>query len=60
MEFKWRAFWFGRNLSAFILALIFLPLRWSHDIIRIVLTLFITNGSETIAFPWNWDWRLKD
>ena len=56
MNFSNRLFWFSRNLLAFILMLIaIIP----HELVTIVLSakcIFITNGSEVIYFPWEWEW----
>jgi len=60
MEFKWRMFYFSRNLVAFVLTLICSPIYWIWDTIIIGRGLFVTDGSEEIAFPWQWNWSWRD
>jgi len=55
-----RAYWFFRNLAAFILNTITFPfylvmfvLETFWDGLRIV---FTTNGSEVLQYPWEIEW----
>lgn len=57
MKIKYRLYWFGRNLIAFLLFLIATPFSIIWSIILAIRILFITNGSEVIGFPWEWNWR---
>ena len=58
MKFRDKAYWFFRNLLAFLLTgfadIIYQPLIYY----RRLTTLFKNNGSEIIAWPWEWNWRL--
>lgn len=56
MKINWRLYWFLKNLSAFILTSICIIPFTLYWWIRMAKTLFITNGSETIGYPWEMDW----
>lgn len=55
-----RFYWFRRNLFNFILLLIFvIPYGvWLTvcSLIRVIIILFDTSGSEVITPPWRWKW----
>jgi hypothetical protein len=57
MKIKDRLYWFSKNLVTFILLLIVLPFHLAFAIIRGLRIVFITDGSEELTFPWEWDWR---
>lgn len=56
-----RIYWVLRNLLALILLILVSPVYWVWKIIYstigAIVILFITDGSETIAFPSDWDWE---
>jgi hypothetical protein len=56
MELPGRIYWFLKNLSAFILLLIVRPLYCLWEIIISIKVLFVTDGSEELLFPWEYDW----
>ena len=53
-----RLYWFGRNLLALIWGVPFIPVIMTVKFFRVLHILCVTDGSETISFPWEWDWRL--
>lgn len=61
MTFGERFYWFRRNLFNFILLLIFvIPYGvWLIvcSLIRAIIILFDTSGSEAITPPWRWKWQ---
>lgn len=61
MTFGERFYWFRRNLFNFILLLIFvIPYGvWLIvcSLIRAIIILFDTSGSEEITPPWRWKWQ---
>lgn len=56
MKITDRLYWFARNLAAFILQTICVPFFVLYMWIRSIQTLFITDGSELLGFPWETDW----
>jgi len=64
MKFNNCLYWFCRNLIAFILVLIISPYYWLckivYSIMDAIRILFIFDGSDTIAFPNEWDWFVND
>jgi hypothetical protein len=54
-----RLYWLGRNLAAFILLILVSPFAFIYLFTRILFVLLITDGSEYIKFPWQYDWRWK-
>ena len=58
MKITDRLYWFFRNLSAFILLLVFSPFYWVINLtIALIKVLIVTDGSSIIAYPWEWNWR---
>jgi len=60
MNFNDRIYWFSRNLVAFFLVLLFSPFYMAWNIAGALVILTVTNGSEVIAWPWDWRWTDKD
>ncbi len=54
---NWRLYWFLRNLSAFILLIPCSLVSYSWGWIKTARIIFITDGSETISYPWEIDWN---
>ncbi len=53
-----RLFYFSKNLLAFLLGIIVIPFHMIFGIYRMaIVVFFITDGSEEIAFPWEWNWK---
>lgn len=58
MEIKDRAYWFFRNLFAFILAIPVIPVYIGWNLMdNLFIIFFVTNGSEVINWPWEWNWK---
>ena len=55
-----RMYWFLRNLSAFALGIIVYPIFVTWTILRHIPMIFITDGSEVLSYPWDWDWVDED
>lgn len=55
-----RIYWFLRNLLAFILILLISPFYMIWQIIGSFIILTVTDGSEVIAWPWDWPWMDKE
>jgi hypothetical protein len=59
-----RVYWFRYNLVRFLIGIIFFPIFFVWLLIRQVVVMFIilatTNGSSTLAWPWEWDWWSKE
>ena len=62
MSFNYRLHCFTRNLIAFILILLINPFyhMWKMitSTIGAFMTLTVTDGSELIMFPHEWDWNI--
>ena len=56
MRLRDRLHYFFRNLSAWVLMLIFWPIYSLWNMIVTTKVLFITDGSEEIIFPNEYDW----
>lgn len=55
MGIKLRMYWFLRNLSAFVLIILLSPVDIALAFVGIVKTLFVTDGSVILLWPWeNW------
>lgn len=55
-----RLYWFSKNLAALILSVIVSPFSFIFLLAREIKTLTITDGSEQICFPWEYDWKWGD
>ena len=55
-----RCCYFLHNLFAFLLSIpadiVYFPVVY----IRRIRLLFITDGSEELSYPWEWDWHITD
>lgn len=60
MTFWERFYWFRFNLIRFIVGIPFHPLWWLKGTLSQIRPLFITDGSEELSWPWEWDWRIDD
>jgi len=63
MEIMDRFYWFRYNLVRFLVGIIFLPIHCVWGFIRglvgMIIALAITDGSETLSWPWEWNWWSK-
>ena len=61
MTIKDRLYWFTRNLFAFCLVIILSPVYFGYknimSLIGAMVILTVTDGSEEISLPHQWDWR---
>lgn len=57
MKLKDRFYYFFKNLAAFLLLLLVILPYCLCGIIGAAITLTVTDGSEEVAFPWEWKWR---
>lgn len=61
MQFKDRLYWFSRNLMAFVLVILLAPIYFTwymvSSIAGDIMTLTVTDGSEVIGWPHEWDWK---
>ena len=51
-----RTYWFFYNFCRFLVGLVFMPFYWTWMLIGTIITLTVTDGSETVLWPWEWDW----
>ncbi len=54
---EYRLYYFMMNLAAFILTLIAIPFRMIVIVFCSARVLLVTDGSEMLSFPWEWEWR---
>jgi len=61
MKFKDRLYWFSRNLLAFALVItvgvIYFIWFILYSVSGAFMSLTVTDGSETIGWPHEWNWR---
>ena len=57
---NWRIYWFLRNLSALILSILVSPFSFLFLLAKEFKTLCVTDGSELICYPWEYDWKWRN